>query len=93
MPASNVPQQYQGGQFAAHTQPQGHQSQYSNCTGRRKMLSIGIKYAGLESRSSFKDCPDGFFALPQLHWNFERASWLPQRYQELSCFSSSWTDC
>lgn len=42
----NVPSQYQGGQFAMHSAPTGDQSQYySNLSGRRKALCIGINCA------------------------------------------------
>ncbi|KAL8291866.1 hypothetical protein RQP46_002124 [Phenoliferia psychrophenolica] len=46
-PQNFGPPQYQGGQFQAHMQPpQGQQFQYSNCTGKRKALVIGINYTG-----------------------------------------------
>lgn len=42
------PQQYSGAQFPVHTLPQNPQNgfQYSNCTGKRKALCIGINYTG-----------------------------------------------
>ncbi|KAM0749931.1 hypothetical protein T439DRAFT_326820 [Meredithblackwellia eburnea MCA 4105] len=41
------PPQYQGQQFQTHMQPQQNQQfMYSNCTGKRKALCIGINYTG-----------------------------------------------
>lgn len=46
-PQNFGPPQYQGGQFQPHMQPpQQQQFMYSNCTGRRKALCIGINYTG-----------------------------------------------
>lgn len=51
----NVPSQYQGGQFAMHAAPTGDQSQYySNLSGRRKALCIGINYTG--TRNQLNGC-------------------------------------
>lgn len=44
------PQQYQGGQFDMHyAPPQNMAGYYSNLSGRRKALCIGINYAGTSS--------------------------------------------
>ncbi|GAA5829208.1 hypothetical protein JCM11251_004161 [Rhodosporidiobolus azoricus] len=44
------PSRYQGGQFQMHNAPPSHMAQfYSNLSGKRKALSIGINYTGTSS--------------------------------------------
>ncbi|GAA5916235.1 hypothetical protein JCM6882_001117 [Rhodosporidiobolus microsporus] len=45
------PSQYQGGQFEMHNAPPSHMAQYySNLSGKRKALAIGINYTGTSSQ-------------------------------------------
>lgn len=43
------PSAYQGGQFTTHMQPTNNAQMYSNCSGKRKALLIGINYTGTSS--------------------------------------------
>ncbi|SCV72384.1 BQ2448_3921 [Microbotryum intermedium] len=43
------PSRYQGDQFQVHQQPVANAHMYSNCSGKRKALSIGINYTGTSS--------------------------------------------
>ncbi|SCZ92236.1 BZ3500_MvSof-1268-A1-R1_Chr5-2g07727 [Microbotryum saponariae] len=43
------PSRYQGDQFQVHQQPVANAQMYSNCSGKRKALSIGINYTGTSS--------------------------------------------
>ncbi|GAA5973386.1 hypothetical protein JCM11641_003105 [Rhodosporidiobolus odoratus] len=47
------PSQYQGGQYQVHNAPPAHMaSMYSNLSGKRKALSIGINYTGTSNALS-----------------------------------------
>ncbi|KAM0787949.1 hypothetical protein ACM66B_006153 [Microbotryomycetes sp. NB124-2] len=65
------PSQYQGAEYQPHFQPPSNQQHlYSNCSGRRKALLIGINYTG--TSAALRGCQNDVHNL---------SNFLMQRYQ------------